>query len=300
MSIFITTEETADIPASQIKPNTAILPMCFTVCGKEYNSKDKTLTTKEFYDVCRQAKSAQDLPTTSMVSSYEAQEFFRPLLQQGHDIIHIGFSEKLSGMYDQITIAQKELAKEFPERKLVVINSKLASFIEGLLYVLTCEKRDSGASFEEIVAFAEEMKLHVGARFIVDDLKHLYRTGRASKSQAYFGEKLQIKPILYLNGNGQLIPIAKAMSRKKGVKELLQLVLDDMLPIEEQSLMSVGHADCEEDALEFIELLKKKTGFQNIILYDVGAVIGSHVGAGMMSVIYKCKSRWLDNDKSER
>ncbi|MEG1609206.1 MAG: DegV family protein, partial [Clostridia bacterium] len=291
MSIYITTEETADVPASLVMPNSAILPMCFTVCGKEFDGKDKKLSPKEFYDVCRQAKSAQDLPTTSMINSYEAQEFFRPILQQGNDIIHIGFSEKLSGMFDQIMIAQKELSKEFPQRKIVVINSKMASFVEGMLFYFTCQKRDSGATFDQIVAYAEEMKLRVGARFIVDDLKHLYRTGRASKSQAYFGEKLQIKPILYLNGNGELIPIAKAMSRRKAIKEMLDMIDEDMLPIEQQSMIAVGHADCEDDAKKLIEMIKEKYNFQNVILYDVGAVIGSHVGAGMMSVIYQCKSR---------
>lgn len=300
MSIYITTEETADIPSQYIAENTAIMPMCYNVCGQDYNGTDKRLTPKEFYDICRQAQTKEDLPNTSMITSFQAQEFFRPILKSGHDIIHIGFSNKLSGMFDQICMAQKELANEFPDRKITIIDSKLASFVEGLLYYYVCQKRESGADYDQIVAYAEEMKDKCGARFLVDDMKHLYRTGRASKTQAFLGEKLQIKPVLYLNGNGQLIPIAKCMSRKKAVKQLITMVMDDIDTTQEQKLIAVGHADCSDDAQQVIKTLKDKLKNDNIILYDVGPVIGSHVGAGMLSVIYLAKSRWVSHDSSER
>lgn len=300
MSIYITTEDTADLPVSLIKPDSAILPMSYNVCGENYNGIDKKLTPKEFYDICRKAKSAQDLPTTSMVNSYEAYDFFKPILLAGHDIIHIGFSDKLSGMYDQICIAQKELAAEFPERKITVISSYLASMVEGLLYVYLCNKRDEGASYDELVALGEKQKVACCARFIVDDLKHLYRTGRASKTQAYFGEKLQIKPVLYVNGNGELIPIAKSISRKKSIKQVIEMAEEDMLPMSEQFMIAVGHADCAEEANHVIKELKADLKFDNIVSFDIGPVIGSHVGAGMMCIIYSGKSRWVPQDKSPR
>ena len=129
---WITTEATADFPESLMKEDFAIIPMSYTVKGEFFDGADKKLTPKQFYDACREAKTAADLPTTSMITAYQAEEFFRPILAAGNDIIHIGFSSALSGTLEQLKMAEKTLSAEFPDRRITVIDSKSACFIEGL------------------------------------------------------------------------------------------------------------------------------------------------------------------------
>ena len=88
---YITTEATSDYPSSLKEKDFAIIPMSYSVCGKNYDGDTEKLTPKEFYDACRNAKTKEDLPSTAMVTAYTAKEFFTPILKAGHDIIHVGF-----------------------------------------------------------------------------------------------------------------------------------------------------------------------------------------------------------------
>ncbi len=296
MSIYITTEATADYPDNLLADNMAIIPMGYSVNGVAYDGCTQKLTPKQFYDVCRNAKSKEDLPQTAMVTAYAAQEFFRPLLEAGHDIVHIGFASALSGTLDQLNAAARELREQFPDRKIAVIDSRCACFVEGLLVYHTMLKRNEGASFDELVAYAEQLRDQCIGYFVVDDLKHLMRTGRTSRAAAYIGEALQIKPLLYINREGQLVPIAKAISRKKAIRTLVSYFTQKALPLENQPLVAVGHADCPDDAQALVELLRNEYGVANTIVFDVGPVIGTHVGAGMLALVALGKDKIEPND----
>lgn len=222
MKIMITAEATSDYPERLLTENITIFPMGYTVNGVAYDGMETKLSPKEFYDSCRKAKSKEDLPQTTMITAYQAQELFRPILEKGYDVIHIGFTKSLSGTYDQMCMAAKELSAEFPDRKITVIESCCAAFVQGLLVWYVDKKLQSGASYDELVAYAEEIKNNCAGYFTIDDMKHLYRTGRASKTQAFLGDALQIKPILYINKIGKLIPISKQISHKKAMKTMLE------------------------------------------------------------------------------
>lgn len=204
----------------------------------------------------------------------------------------------MSGTYDQMCMAAKELSAEFPDRKITVIESCCAAFVQGLLVWYVDKKLQSGASYDELVAYAEEIKNNCAGYFTIDDMKHLYRTGRASKTQAFLGDALQIKPILYINKIGKLIPISKQISHKKAMKTMLEYFDKKMLPANEQKLVVIMHADAYEDAQLLEKTVKDKYNLEYTEIIDVGPVIGSHVGAGMVAIIFLAKDKIEPNDKS--
>ena len=212
---WITTEATADFPESLMKEDFAIIPMSYTVKGEFFDGADKKLTPKQFYDACREAKTAADLPTTSMITAYQAEEFFRPILAAGNDVIHIGFSSALSGTLEQLKMAEKTLSAEFPDRRITVIDSKSACFIEGLAAYYALLKRDEGADYDECVSYIERLLPHCAGFFTIDDIAHLQRTGRVGKAEAFIGGTLHIKPVLTVDDDGKLIPFAKSASSSR-------------------------------------------------------------------------------------
>ena len=288
---FITTEATSDYPSSLEEKDFAVIPMSYSVCGKDYDGENSKLSPKEFYDACRNAKSKEDLPTTAMVTAYTATEFFIPILKAGHDIIHIGFSSRLSGTFDQIFAAAQELMKAFPERRITVIDSKAACFVEGIIAYYALRARENGASYDECVSLVEELSSKACGFFTIEDINHLCRTGRVSKAEAFIGSTLHIKPILHIDGEGQLIPVTKAISKKRAIRSVVELAKKKMLPPEQQKLVAIGHADAYDDALALEKIVKEELGVSNTMIFDVGSVIGSHVGAGMLAVVLLCSDR---------
>ncbi len=288
---FITTEATSDYPSSLKEKDFAVIPMAYSVCGKDYDGENEKLTPKEFYDACRNAKTKEDLPTTAMVTAYTAKEFFTPILEKGYDVIHVGFSSQLSGTFDQICAAANELRSEFPERKITVIDSKSACFVEGLIAYYALRARENGANYEDCVKLVEELSGKACGFFTIEDINHLCRTGRVSKAEAFIGSTLHIKPILHINPEGKLIPVTKAISKKRAMHGIVGLAKENMLPASEQKLVGIGHADAYDDALLLEKMVKEELGVKNTVIFDVGSVIGSHVGAGMLAVILLCKDK---------
>ncbi len=290
---YITTEATSDYPSSFDEKDFAVIPMSYSVCGKDYDGEREKLTPKEFYDACRNAKTKADLPTTAMVTAYTAKEFFVPILAAGNDIIHIGFSSQLSGTYDQLCAAAEELRKEFPERRITVIDSKAACFVEGLIAYYALRARDNGASYDECVKLVEDLSGKSCGFFTIEDINHLCRTGRVSKAEAFIGSTLHIKPILHIDAEGKLIPVTKAISKKRAMHGVVDLAKKKMLPASEQKIVGIGHADAYEDALALERMAKEELGISETVIFDVGSVIGSHVGAGMLAIVLLCSDRGL-------
>lgn len=297
MKFYVTTEATSDFPESlNTFENFRIFPMGYTLNGEIYDGDTTKLTPSEFYNAVKNAKTKEDLPITTMVTTYVAKEELYPILKQGYDVLHIGFSHNLSGTFDAIYLAIKELREEFPDRKIEIVDSNNASFGEGMLAYYTLLKRDSGATIEETTAYAQSMVDKCCAYFMVDDIKHLYRTGRASKASAMAGEMLQIKPILYVNKFGKLVPIKKVMSKKKGIRELFNYMNDRMLPNDEQTLYAIGHGNCPNDAETLKNMITEAYPDKPVQIFDIGPVIGTHTGSGIIAVFFLGNTREEHND----
>ncbi len=289
MSILITTEATADFPDSLLRDDIKIIPMGYTVNGIGYDGVEEKLTPKEFYEAVSQAKTASDLPQTSQVTEYVAEEFFSKYLEEGYDIIHIGFDSALSGTIEQERMAAKACQEKYPDRKITVIDSLAACFGQGLLVYYTAKQKDKGATYEELVKYVEDTKLNINHLFAIDDLNHLCRTGRATKNEAFLGTALHIKPVLYIPNDGKLIPYTKVISQKKAIKTLIDTMQKNAVKPGEDILVGIGSAD-DPDSVAFMKKIIEDMGYKTVE-FDVGPVIGTHVGKGMIVIIYLGSNR---------
>ena len=282
MSKFvITADSTVDLPKAFLEEKQVpVVSLSYIIDGATYKDGEG-LTSKEFYDRIREGA----MPTTSQVNPEQARDLFEPILKGGTDILHIAFTSGLSGTYNSCRIAAEELSEEYPDRKIVVIDSLCAASGGGMLLYKAIELKEQGKSFDEIVTWVEENKLHVCHDVTVDDLFHLHRGGRVSKASAVVGTIVKIKPIIHVNDEGKLIVIGKERGRKKALQTLVERMEEKSQGFENDIVM-ITHGDALEDAEYVKGLIQDKFGITNIMINPLGTVIGSHTGPGVIALFY--------------
>jgi len=246
---------------------------------REYSNEDMEQPT--FYARMR----AGGVAKTSAINLETFVGFFEPELQAGHDILYLAFSSGLSATYNAGRLAAEELAERYPERKILVVDSRSASAGFGLLLYLTLEEKKKGATLEEAAAFAEDMRFHLCHWFTVDDLVYLKRGGRISPTVAFLGGMLGIKPVLHMDDPGHLINMFKVRGRKASITALAdkygELALD-----KEHGTVFISHGDCLEDAELLASILKERHGVEVQLITYVGPVIGAHSGPGTLALFF--------------
>ncbi len=236
---------------------------------------------KGLYDKMRNKKSA----TTSAASIDKFTIAMDKLLADGFDVLYIGFSSGLSGTYNAGFVAAQELSEKYPDRKIYTVDTLAASLGEGLLVYLAVQKKNSGASIEEVRDYIEENKLHMCHWFTVDDLVYLKRGGRVSATTAIVGNMLNIKPVMHMDNAGKLINVTKARGRKASIDALLERMKQTAINPSEQTVF-ISHGDCIEDAEYLAERIKAELGVKDIRIGYVGAVIGAHSGPGTLALFF--------------
>ena len=276
---IIVTDSTVDLPESMLEEQgIPVLQLNYVLDGKTYEDR-KGLSGREFFDKLREGS----MPTTSQVNPEQAKEFFESFVKEGKDILCIGFSSGLSGTYNSERIAAEELSEEYPDTKIIVIDSLCASMGQGLLLAKALKKQREGMTLEELAQWLEENKLHICHNVTVDDLNHLYRGGRISKTTAVLGTLVQIKPIIHMNDEGKLIVIGKERGRKKALNTIVDMMGKQMEGYK-NDLVMVTHGDCLEDAEYVKSQIQKKYGIQDVVINGIGTVIGTHTGPGVVAV----------------
>jgi DegV family protein with EDD domain len=258
----------------------------FTMNGKEYpDDMGKTIPIQEFYD----SIAAGATPVTSQVNTDAYVQLFEPFLADGIDVLHIALSSGISGSYSSAKIAQTELARRYPDRKLYVVDSLAASSGYGLLVDAALDMRDAGASVDEVYAWAERSKLRLHHWFFTSDLRHLRRGGRISGASAIVGTFLNICPVMDVNSTGHLTPRAKVRGKKKVIAELVERMrrhADGGDGYAGKCFMS--QSACREDAQALAddlgEIFKGIDG--GIRIHNIGTVIGSHTGPGTVALFF--------------
>ena len=276
---IVTVNSTVDVPKEWLEErNVPFIPLKYTIDGETY--KDMLgLGSKEFFEKLRDGKMA----VTSQVNPDEAREALEPFLKEGKDILHLGFSSALSGTYNSMRLAAEELQEEYPDRKIIVVDTLCACLGEAMLLYYVLKLRDAGKSIEEAARWAEENKLHVCHNVTVDDLYHLQRGGRVSKAAAVLGTMVQIKPMIHMDNNGSLQVIGKERGRKKSLNKIVDMAVEQSKGWENEIIM-ITHGDCIEDAQYVARRVREKMGSDNILINNIGTVIGSHTGPGVVAV----------------
>ena len=275
----ITVNSTVDLPKEWLEErHIPVIPLKYTIDGETYKGMEG-LSSKEFFQKLREGKMA----VTSQVNPEEAKEALEAFLKEGKDILHLAFSSGLSGTYNSMRITAEELMEEYPERKVIVIDTLCACLGEGLLLYYALKRKGEGKSIEEVAQWAEENKLHVCHNVAIDDLNHLQRGGRVSKTTAILGTMVQVKPIIHMDDKGLLQVIGKERGRKKALNKIVDMAVEQAKGWENDIIM-ITHGDCAEDAEYVAELVRKKMGIENILVNNIGEVIGSHTGPGVVAV----------------
>ena len=275
----ITINSTSDLPKEWVwEREIPVVPLNCTIGGKTYRDM-YDLTAEEFYGMLENGEMA----VTSQPSPQTAIDILEPILKKGKDILHLSFTSGLSGTYNSMCIAAEELREKYPERKIVVIDTLCASMGEGLLDYKALELQKEGRSLEEVAQWVEENKLKICHFFMVEDLNHLQKGGRISKTAAVLGTMVQIKPIIYLDNEGKLQIIKKERGRKKALTHIVDMAVKQSEGWDNDIVM-ITHGDCKEDAEFVARQVEKKMGIHNILINCIGTVIGSHTGPGVVAV----------------
>ena len=244
------------------------------------------LKTKDFYDGLRTGEMA----TTNAVNPSQWKDAAEPFLKAGQDVLILAFSSGLSTTCNSAIIASQELAEEYPDRKVYVVDTLGASMGQGLMCWYVAKKAQEGVSLEALRDYAEEIKPHMAHWFTVNDLFHLKRGGRVSAATAVVGTMLQIKPVLHVDDEGHLISVSKARGRKGSLDALVAKFGEDAIDPASQTIF-LSHGDCLEDAQYVGDQIKAKYGVQDVKYNYVGPVIGAHTGPGVVALFFYGKKR---------
>lgn len=278
---------TADLTEEQLKAmDVAYICFHYELDGKTYlDDLGKSMSADAFY----QAMADGAKTKTSQINPEEFKTYFRQFLEDGKDILHLTLSSGISGVYNSARIAAMELAEEYPERKIYIVDSLAASSGYGLLMDKLSELRASGMSIDDLRDWAENNKKRVRHWFFSTDLTFYIRGGRISKTAGFVGQVLSICPLLDVDYEGRLIPRYKIRTKKKVIQAIVK-------KMEEQAADREGYSDkvfisqsaCMKDAQAVADLVETKFHKMNdkVLINNIGTTIGSHTGPGTVALFF--------------
>ena len=283
----IFTDSCCDVsPETLAKWNVTYADMTFTFVGedKEYIGTD--ISNKDFYDRMKQGAIAK----TAAINAAAFTDAFEPILKEGKDILYVAFSSGLSTTVNSANMAVADLKEQYPDRKIIVVDTLAASAGGGLMVYMAVNKKNEGATLEENAAYIESLVPNHCIWFTVDDLEYLKRGGRISPLVALAGGILGIKPILQMDDEGHLVKVSTARGRKNAIEALASKYAE--LSFEEKNTpIFISHAECEEDAKRLADILKERHNADVTMITEIGPVIGSHAGPGTIAMFFIGKHR---------
>ena len=278
LPFIISADTGSDLPEAYCRTHEIpILPLPVTIDGVTHTD----LEVREFYRNLR----AGSMPTTSAANLEDTATMFRSVLSQGKDLLHIAFSSGLSSSAGTAFLAAEQLREEFPDRKLILVDTLSATQGQGILATVALMNRAAGMTIEENAAWLEEKKKYLCHRFMVGDLNYLHKGGRVSGAVAAVGTMLNIKPILIINDEGKLDVVAKARGEKAAVKMLVDGYKKEQGVPDVPKLVYIGHTSLYDK----VEAVKKQVEAvvepgTVVECINLGPIIGAHIGPSFYSV----------------
>lgn len=284
----IVTDSSCDFDRAQIRDlDLTVVPLSVQLGQDRYrNTPDEAPESHVFYTRLSQGEPAQ----TSAPNVEEFKDAMRPLLAAGKDILYLGFSSGLSATCQNGTMATQELAEEFPQAKLLAVDTLCASLGQGLLIHLAVEEKRKGKTMEEVADFVRQTLPHLCHWFTVGDLNQLRRGGRLSAGKAILGNLLHIKPVLHVDDEGHLVPVDSVKGRKKSIEALFQKMAETAIDPQNQHIY-ISHGDCLADAQALAAMVQERLHVASVTIGDVGPVIGAHSGLGTLALFFLGQQR---------
>lgn len=281
---MIMTDSSCDLPHALAEElGLQVLPLSVTMGDQSYANHldEREIEFSEFYRRLR----AGEMAKTSAVNMETFAELFGSLLEQGRDVLYLGFSTGLSATCQHAQMAAEELRARFPERKLYVVDTLAASMGQGLLVYLAVMKQREGASIDEVRDYVEGIKLNLCHWFTVDDLHFLKRGGRISTATEIVGSLLSIKPVMHVDDEGHLIKVEAVRGRKASIRRLKEKMEEAAIE-REGAVVFISHGDCLEEAEQLADMVRETMKPKAVHISYVGPVIGAHSGPGTMALFF--------------
>ncbi|QXA18561.1 DegV family protein [Streptococcus gordonii] len=278
MTFKILTDSTADLSENWTQENDVqVLGLTIQLDGQTYETVGAgKLTSQELLDKMESGSK----PTTSQINVGQFEDVFRSYAKEGTPVLYVAFASALSGTYQSAVMAREIVLEDFPDALIRIIDTKAASMGEGLLVMKATEARVAGQTLEQTADLIESLVPKVKTYFLVDDLNHLMRGGRISKTAALMGSLVNIKPIIAVQADGSLKPIAKVRGKKKAQAECVRMLLENIA----DDRAVIAHADADQDAENLKEQLLADGRVKEVLIEPLGPVIATHVGPGTLAL----------------
>ncbi len=280
----IISDATLDLPLDILKQHDIqVIPMTFTLNDVSYTHypDEREISIQDFY----KALAEGGLSQSSQIPPIIYQEFMEEFLKQGKDIYYIAFSSGLSGTYNSGRLVMEQLKEKYPNQKILCTDTLCASVGEGLLVLTAAKKKEAGYSIDELHQWVEENRLNVMHWFTVKDLFYLKRGGRLSSLEALVGTALKIRPVLTTDEEGKLVVYSKIRGSKKELEFMLNALETQAMEPEKQTVI-IAHSDNLEQAQALEQLILEKNLVKEVIISQIGPIIGTHTGPGMLALTF--------------
>lgn len=284
MNYKIFTDSSSGLPKELIeKYSVGIVNLSYLIDGKAIKGDNAGSEEyyKEFYALLR---SKENL-STSCANVNDFMRAFTPVLNNGEDILYIGFSSGLSATYSCAELAVEQLKNDFPDRRILCVDSLLASLGEGLLVYNACLLKEQNKTIDEVYKEILSSKNNINSLFTVKTLSYLARGGRISKISCAVGTVVDVKPTMYVNDGGKLVAYGKVIGRKRSIFALADKVCKTIVNPKEQTIF-ISHGDCIDDAKLLQKLIENKILVKGFCFNYVDPVIAIHSGPDTLAVFY--------------
>lgn len=267
-----------------------VLPLSFTIDGKTYldTPDHASLSPAAFFEKLQAGQEC----STAAVNVEQYLNAMRKELEAGKDVLCICFSGELSCTYQNAWIAGNEMREEYPNSKIIVLDSLCACRGMGMLiYRTVTEQRANNLDIDQTAAFVLRERDHQGHWFFVDDLHHLHRGGRVSRLAAAAGSVLNIKPIMHCDAEGKLTPVEKARGVNGAIKALIGKMKETCASRDRAQTVFICHANCPQYVQKLSQRLREEFGITDIRADMLCPVIGAHTGCGTLGLFFVANSR---------
>ncbi|GAB6106055.1 MAG: fatty acid-binding protein DegV [Firmicutes bacterium HGW-Firmicutes-1] len=283
MKIKIITDSNCELSKEYIIENHVhVIPFYFQLGGIEYKDNfGSEVSYKEFYNRLRNG----EMSTTTQITPFIFEEIFNEYINEGYDVIYLGFSSALSETFNCAQIARNSILSRNSDANITVFDTRSASSGQGLIVFKVIEMLNMGRTKEEIIDNLKILRMNLNSWFIVDNLEHLKRGGRISATNAAFGKIMEIKPILKLDYEGKIVASDKVRGRKKSIKALFDKFENNAFDNEIQTVF-IHHADCLKDAESLKMMITRCNKVKEVIINEMGPIIGSHTGPGSIAIAF--------------
>lgn len=278
MTFKILTDSTADLQESWTQEHDVqVLGLTIQLDGQTYETVGPDKLTSEQLLAKMETGSK---PTTSQINVGQFEDVFRGYAKEGTPVLYVAFASALSGTYQSAIMAREIVLEDFPDALIRIIDTKAASMGEGLLVMKAAEARAAGQTLEQTADLIESLVPKVKTYFLVDDLNHLMRGGRISKTAALMGSLVNIKPIIAVKRDGTLDSVAKVRGKKKAQAEVVRMTLEDIA----DPRVVIAYAGEKEVAENIKEQLLASGQVTEVLIMPLGPVISTHTGPGTLGL----------------